>query len=191
MSHGKEWCNIWSSKGFKLGGPNVIPLISQYVLSHSFNQYVLSHVWLFATPWTVACWAPLSVGFSSKNIVMSCHVLLQGIFPTQGSNPGHPNSRQILNRLRHQGNPFTSMSSAKIWMILVAISTQTNSGHCCSCHTGHIYCCYRLVNPQMHGAQTLTRKIQLVLFQQERRSKPLYIHLDSTTFSYSFAPGLC
>ena len=130
MSHGKKWCNTWSSKGFRLIGPNVIPLIS---------QYVLSHVWLFATPWTVACQVPLSVGFSSKNTVMGCHVLIQGIFPIQGSNPGHPNSGQILNHLRHQGHPFTSMSSAKIWMILVAISTQTNSSHSCSCHTGHIY----------------------------------------------------
>ena len=130
VSHGKKWCNTWSSKGFRLIGPNVIPLIS---------QYVLSHVWLFATPWTVACHVPLFVGVSSKNTVMGCHVLIQGIFPIQGSNPGHPNSRQILNHLRHQGRPFTSMSSAKIWMILVAISTQTNSSHSCSCHTGHIY----------------------------------------------------
>ena len=93
----------------------------------------------FTTPWIVACQVPLSVGFSSKNTVMGCHVLIQGIFPIQGSNPGHPNSGQILNHLRHQGHPFTSMSSAKIWMILVAISTQTNSSHSCSCHTGHIY----------------------------------------------------
>ena len=34
-------------------------------------------------PWTVA---PLSMGFSSKNTGVGCHFLLQGIFPTQGSN---------------------------------------------------------------------------------------------------------
>ena len=34
-------------------------------------------------PWTVACQAPLSMGFSSKNTGVGCHVLLQGIFPTQ------------------------------------------------------------------------------------------------------------
>ena len=27
---------------------------------------VLSHIWLFATPWTVACQAPLSMGFSRQ-----------------------------------------------------------------------------------------------------------------------------
>ena len=31
--------------------------------------------------------------------------LLQGIFPTQGSNPGLPHCRRILYRLRYKGNP--------------------------------------------------------------------------------------
>ena len=31
--------------------------------------------------------------------------LLQGIFPTQGSNPGLLHSRKILYQLNHQGNP--------------------------------------------------------------------------------------
>ena len=43
--------------------------------------YLVSHVWLFATPWTVAHQAPLSMGFPRK--MVSCHFLLQGIFPTQ------------------------------------------------------------------------------------------------------------
>ena len=30
--------------------------------------------------------------------------LLQGIFPTQGSNPGLPYCRRILNQLSHQGS---------------------------------------------------------------------------------------
>ena len=33
---------------------------------------------------------------------MGSHFLLQGIFPTQGSNPGLPNYRQILDCLSHQ-----------------------------------------------------------------------------------------
>ena len=36
--------------------------------------------------------------------VSSCS-LLQGIFPTQGSNPGLPHCRQILYQLSHQGSP--------------------------------------------------------------------------------------
>ena len=33
--------------------------------------------------------------------------LLQGIFPTQGSNPGLLHCRQILYQLSHQGSPRT------------------------------------------------------------------------------------
>ena len=33
--------------------------------------------------------------------------LLQGIFPTQGSNPGLLHCRQILYQLSHKGSPFT------------------------------------------------------------------------------------
>ena len=36
---------------------------------------------------------------------MGCHALLQGIFPTQGSNPGLLTCRQILYHLSHQGSP--------------------------------------------------------------------------------------
>ena len=39
-----------------------------------------------------------------KNPAVSCHALLQGIFPTHGSNPGFPHCRQILYCLSHQGN---------------------------------------------------------------------------------------
>ena len=35
----------------------------------------------------IACQAPLSMGFSGKNTGVGCQALLQGIFPTQGSNP--------------------------------------------------------------------------------------------------------
>ena len=40
-----------------------------------------------------------------KNTGVGCHALLQGIFPTQGSNPGLPHCRWILYHLSHQGSP--------------------------------------------------------------------------------------
>ena len=54
----------------------IFPLLSHF-----------SRVWLFATLWTVACWACLSMGFSRQEYWSGCHALLQGIFLTQGSNP--------------------------------------------------------------------------------------------------------
>ena len=45
-------------------------------------------------------------GYSSgKNTGMGCHALLQGIFPTQGSNLVLPHCRRSLYHLRHQGSP--------------------------------------------------------------------------------------
>ena len=40
-----------------------------------------------------------------KNTAAGCHALLQGIFMTQGSNPGLPHCRWILYHLRYQGSP--------------------------------------------------------------------------------------
>ena len=39
-----------------------------------------------------------------KNPGVGCHALLQGILPTQGSNPGFPQCRRILYCLSHQGS---------------------------------------------------------------------------------------
>ena len=47
---------------------------------------VLSHVWLFATPWTIVRQVPLSKGIIPANTGTSCYFLLQGIFLTRGSN---------------------------------------------------------------------------------------------------------
>jgi len=40
-----------------------------------------------------------------QNTGMGSLSLLQGIFPTQGSNPGLPHCRQILYQLSHKGSP--------------------------------------------------------------------------------------
>ena len=64
---------------------------------------VISHVCPFATP--LDCSLPgSSVHGDSpgKNTGVGCHALLQGIFPTQGSNPGILQCKQILYQLSHQ-----------------------------------------------------------------------------------------
>ena len=40
-----------------------------------------------------------------KNTGVGCHALPQGVFSTQGSNPGLPHCRRILYHLSHQGSP--------------------------------------------------------------------------------------
>ena len=43
--------------------------------------------------------------FPGRNTGVGCHFLLQGVFPTQGSNPCLLYCRQILYHLSHQGSP--------------------------------------------------------------------------------------
>ena len=65
--------------------------------SHVLCAQLLSQVRLFETPWTVAHQAPLSMGiFQPRILEWVGHALLQGIFPTQGLNPGLQHCGQIL-----------------------------------------------------------------------------------------------
>ena len=65
-----------------------------------------------------------------KNTGVGCHALLQGIFPTQGLNPGLLHCRQILYHLSHQGShcylwetPFLIIQEFKLmgWLKTVSL----------------------------------------------------------------------
>ena len=73
--------------------------IGRWVLfpSTTWKWELLSRVRLFVTPWTV--YSP------GQNTGVGSPSLLQGVFPTQGSNPGLLRWRQILYQLSHQGSP--------------------------------------------------------------------------------------
>ena len=53
-----------------------------------------------------------------KNTGVACHALLQGIFPTQGWNPGLLHCRQILYCLSHQGGPFANAIWGPIFFLV-------------------------------------------------------------------------
>ena len=50
---------------------------------------------------------------AGKNTRVGCHVLHQGIFPMQGSNPGLPHCRRILYQLSYQGSPRLSIPKSR------------------------------------------------------------------------------
>ena len=47
-----------------------------------------------------------------QNTLVGCHSRLQGIFPTQGLNPGLPPCRWILYQLSHKENPLVILAVA-------------------------------------------------------------------------------
>ena len=67
---------------------------SQWIIqSLGLSMYLclsLSRVWLFATPWTVACQAPLSMGFSSQDYWNGLPFHSSGDPPNPGTAPGSP-----------------------------------------------------------------------------------------------------
>ena len=89
--------------------------VSLYLSNHTACVVLscFSHVDSLQSQWTAARQAPLSIFSSGKNTGVGCHVLLQGIFPTQGLNPGPPHCRQILYQLSHQESPPYCLSEWK------------------------------------------------------------------------------
>ena len=82
----------------------------------------LSRVRLLATPWTVTIRLLCPRDSPGKNIGVGCHALLQGIFPTQGSNPGLLYFRQILYH-----SPTRKVQIHFYLMLLAVFSKQENS----------------------------------------------------------------
>ena len=66
----------------------------------------LSRVQLFATPWTIACHTPLSIGFSRQEYWSGLPFPSPGDLPdpeTEATSPVSLHCRQILYHLKHQG----------------------------------------------------------------------------------------
>jgi len=94
---------------------------------------MLSRVQLFATWWTVACQVPLSWDFQSKYTRVGFHFLLQGIFPTQASNPSLLwfLQRQIdffFSTTEPSGKPATTLEQEKLYKNVVS-SEPRNTSH--------------------------------------------------------------
>ena len=73
---------------------------------HSSTQRT-SYVKVKVSQWCPALCNPLDCSpwnSPGQNTGVGSFSLLQGIFPTQGSNPGLPHCRQILYQLSHQGS---------------------------------------------------------------------------------------
>ena len=71
------------------------------------SEWSLSCVQISETPWTVVHLCPYN--FPSKNTGVGCHFFLQGIFPTQGSNPSLLHLlhwQAVLYQLSHQESPM-------------------------------------------------------------------------------------
>ena len=93
----QEYCS-----GLPLPSPIAYSII--VCLIFGWRKTYINKGFYFFRIWHSYIWA---WGFSRQDITgVGCHALLQGIFATQGSNPGLPHCRWILYHLSHQGSPI-------------------------------------------------------------------------------------
>ena len=76
---------------------------------------------LFATPWTI--YSPWDSPGQTTGV--NSLSLLQGIFPTQGSNPGLRHCRQILYWLSYKGSPMKWYFTILICIFLIHLSNSS------------------------------------------------------------------
>ena len=116
-------CFAWAFSNCRLGafhcsGPlNWIESLS--VVSNSLRPHGLYSLW----------------NSTGQNTEVGSHFLLQGTFPTQGSNPGIPHCRQILYQLSHKGStlPLSNSSLDLSGKYFSKSGTQTTSGQQTTC----------------------------------------------------------
>ena len=92
----KDLCDL--KKKTALPANQLLRIHSSYTVSESESHSVMSDFLQphgLYNPWNSPGW---NTGVGSLS-------LLQGIFPTQGSNPGLPHCRRILYQLSHKGSP--------------------------------------------------------------------------------------
>ena len=108
---------IWILRGEKKSGMNWNIEIDIYTLLMCYAVNLVAKLYpTLCNPMVCSLLISSVHGDSSgKNCGVGCHTLLQGIFPTQGSNPGLLHCRRILYCLSHQTQkPYTIDTKYKI-----------------------------------------------------------------------------
>ena len=95
-------------------------------------------------PWGIP-WTIQSMEFTGQNTGVGRLFLLQGIFPTQESNPSLLHCRQILYQVSHKGSPFLTWVFFIIWFWFIyyiseRISSYTFFSHCSTYYSVQCLC---------------------------------------------------
>ena len=86
----------------------------------------LSHIQLFATPWTVACQAPLSMEFSRQGYWSGLPFPSPGDLPDPGIKPGSSTLQADSYPLSHQGRILPTAAAAAAAKSLQSCPTLCN-----------------------------------------------------------------
>jgi len=81
-----------------------------------YRVCMLSHVQLFGTPWTVACWAPLSMEFSRQEYWSRLSFITPGDLPDPGIKPMSLALLADSLLLSHLGSSFYNRQPINTWL---------------------------------------------------------------------------
>ena len=112
-----EWVAISSSRGSSQFRCQICISCISCITGRLFTCWATGEApWIFS-PWN-------SPG---QNTGVGSLSFLQGIFPTQGSNPGLSHCRWILYQLSHKGSPRRDYRGLEIWRLLITTSKNKNN----------------------------------------------------------------
>ena len=84
--------------------PRFIETGTNFSSIHFVAVQLPGHFQIFSVPWTLACQAPLSVGFSRQEYWSGCHCLFQGSLPDPEMEPISPAWQADSLLLSHLGS---------------------------------------------------------------------------------------
>ena len=97
----------WKSGAVTAKNPPISP--------HCIHAQLLSHVWLFPTPWTITCQAPLSMGFPRHEYWSGLPFPPSGALPHPGIKPASPALAGRFFTTEPPGKPCPCYSQNKTW----------------------------------------------------------------------------
>ena len=90
VKHGQPNLNDILFSFYSLFGKDVLIIFNKCLLCCCCCMCILCRVWLFATPWTVNCQAPLSMGFPRQEYWSGLSLPSPGDLPKAEVEPGSP-----------------------------------------------------------------------------------------------------
>ena len=107
---------------------------------------------------------------------------LQGIFPTQGSNPGLPHCRWILSQLSHKGNPRILERAAYPFLQWLFPTQELN--------WGLLHCRWILYQLSYQGSQNTGVSRVAVPFSSQPRDQTMVSFIASYQLSHKGSPRI-
>ena len=117
---------------FSIG--NICKMLTTFIsdwISIILHSLPISSLWFY---WD---YIKLKVQRFGQNAGVHSLSLLQGVFPTQGSNPGLPHDRQILYQLSYQGTAQEQCRSKNSWEELPHVQGKRNTSKMVGAEKGH------------------------------------------------------